>query len=37
MVKKFEDKIGYNSACVKDISRSLHLTGSSWGRAVEWC
>ena len=31
-------KIGYNSACIRDISyRCLRLIGGYRGRAIEWC
>jgi len=30
------DKIGYNSACIKDIPDIFRITGGVRGRAIEW-
>jgi len=34
---EIRDQIGYNSACIRDISETCLLTGVFWGRAIEWC
>jgi len=36
MVTKFEDKIGYNSACTRDIAYVLASNSGFWGSGNYW-